>query len=141
MLRFDIAPVCSNAYRFQAAMTFAISAAYLFTPYQWLAIVLALGGVLRGFVSPHKCPSYLLFAQITSKAGMTKRVNAGAKMFADKLVAIAGTVMVLSWALGSEIGAIPAVALLVFSFIDLVTGFCAACWAYALWYKVRGANV
>jgi|GEM_PF-5933305 len=31
MLRFDIAPVCSNAYRFQAAMSFAIAALYLFT--------------------------------------------------------------------------------------------------------------
>lgn len=32
MLRFDIAPVCSNAYRFQATMSFAIAAIYLFTP-------------------------------------------------------------------------------------------------------------
>lgn len=139
MLRFDIPKVDANAYRFQAALTFAISAAYLFTPYGWLAIVLALGGLLRGFVSPHKCPSYLAFAAITRRIGKQKMVNAGAKMFADKIVAIAGAVMFGTWLAGSPIGDIPAVVLLVFSLIDLTTGFCAACWAYAMWYRLRGA--
>lgn len=139
MLRFDIAPVCANAYRLQAAVTFAVSAAYLFTPYRWLALVLALGGLLRGFVSPHKCMSYKLFATLTAKLGKGKQVNAGAKMFADKLVAIAGAVMVVSWLLDSPVGMIPAAVLLVFSFIDLSIGFCAACWAYALWYRLRAA--
>ncbi len=139
MLRFDIAPVCSNAYRIQAAVTFMVSAAYLFTPYQWLAVILAFGGLLRGFVSPHKCPSYRLFAGLTGKAGKARPVNAGAKMFADKLVAIAGAVMLGTWFFGSSIGMIPAAALLVFSFIDLTVGFCAACWAYTLWYKLRAA--
>lgn len=139
MLRFDIAPVCSNAYRIQAVVTFLVSAAYLFTPYQWLAVIVALGGLVRGFVSPHKCLSYRLFAGLTKKLGKSKPVNAGAKMFADKVAAIAGTVMVASWFFGSSIGMIPAAALLVFSFIDLTIGFCAACWAYALWYRLRGA--
>lgn len=139
MLRFDIAPVCSNAYRGQAALTFAVSAAYLFTPYWWLALILALGGAVRGFASPHKCPSYRLFSALTRKAGVSKPVNAGAKMFADKLVAIAGTAMAVSGLLGADVGMIPAAALLVFSFIDLSSGFCAACWAYGLWYRVRGA--
>lgn len=139
MLRFDIAPVCSNAYRFQAAATLAVSAIYLLTPYKWVAVFLALGGLLRGFVSPHKCPSYKLFAAITRKIGAAKPVNAGAKMFADKLVAIAGTIMLITWMMGSEFGNIPAAILTVFAFVDLVSGFCAACWAYGLWYKVRGA--
>lgn len=85
MLRFDLAPVCSNAYRFQAAVTFLVSAVYLFTPYQWLALILAVGGLIRGFISPHKCPSYRMFAALTTKAGWARKVNAGAKMFADKL--------------------------------------------------------
>jgi hypothetical protein len=140
MLRFDIAPVCSNAYRFQALTTFVISAVYLFTPYQWLSIVLALGGTLRGFVSPHACPSYKLFAAITAKFDWKKPVNAGAKMFADKLVAIAGAVMFLTWLMDSSIGMIPAGVLLVFAFIDMTSGFCAACWAYTLYYKVRASE-
>lgn len=139
MLRFDIAPVCSNAYRLQAALTFAISAAYLFTPYKWLAFLLAFGGLLRGFVSPHKCFSYKLFAALCRRLGVSKPINAGAKMFADKLVAIAGLVMGITWALGSEIGMIPAGALLLFSFVDLSLGFCAACWAYTLWFRLRAA--
>lgn len=137
MLRFDLPPVCSNAYRVQAAITFIVSAAYLFTPYRWLAVLLALGGLIRGFWSPHRCPSMLAFAAATKRLGWAKPVNAGAKMFADKLVAIAGSVMLGTWLAGSNLGEIPAYALLTFSLIDLITGFCAACWAYGLWYKLR----
>jgi hypothetical protein len=139
MLRFDIPQVCSNAYRFQAAMSFAIAAIYLYTPYQWVAILLAFGGLLRGFVSPHKCLSYKLFAGITHKLGISKMQNAGSKMFADKIAGIAGTVMLVTWLMGSSIGIIPAYAILVFAFIDLATGFCAACWAYAAYYKMKQA--
>jgi hypothetical protein len=139
MLRFDIAPVCSNAYRFQAAMSFAIGALYLFTPYQWVSILLAFGGLMRGFVSPHKCMSYKLFAGITQKLGMPKMQNAGSKMFADKIAGIAGTAMFVTWLLGSGVGVIPATAILIFAFIDLVTGFCAACWAYGAYYKFKQA--
>lgn len=139
MLRFDIPNVDANAYRIQAALTFAVSALYLFTPLGWLAVVLAFGGLLRGFVSPHACPSYRVFAAITRRLGRTKMINAGAKMFADKIVALAGAVMLVAWIAGSPVGQVPAVALLVFSFIDLLTGFCVACWAYGLWYRLRGA--
>ena len=137
MLRFDIAPICSSAYRFQAAMSFAIAALYLFTPYKWVSLLLAFGGLLRGFVSPHKCASYKLFSRLTDKLGVAKMQNAGSKMFADKVVAIAGTVMFVSWMLDSGIGMIPATAILIFALIDLVTGFCAACWAYGLWYRLK----
>ena len=139
MLRFDIAPVCSNAYRLQALMSTAIAAIYLFTPYKWVAIFLAVGGFIRGFVSPHKCLSYKLFASITRTLKLSKMQNAGSKMFADKVAAIAGLAMGLTWLNGSDIGMIPAMAIFIFAFIDLATGFCAACWAYGLWYKVRGA--
>lgn len=139
MLRFDIAPVCSNAYRFQAAMSFAIAALYLFTPYQWVSILLAFGGLMRGFVSPHKCMSYKLFAGVTQKIGMPKMQNAGSKMFADKIAGIAGTAMFVTWLMGSDVGVIPATAILIFAFIDLVTGFCAACWAYGAYYKFKQA--
>ena len=40
---------------------------------------------------------------------------------------------------GIFVSMIPAMAIFIFAFIDLATGFCAACWAYGLWYKVRGA--
>ena len=139
MLRFDIAPICSSAYRFQAAMSFAIAALYLFTPYKWVSLLLAFGGLLRGFVSPHKCASYKLFSRLTDKLGVAKMQNAGSKMFADKVVAIAGAVMVVSWMLDSGIGMIPATAILIFALIDLLTGFCAACWAYGLWYRFKPA--
>lgn len=139
MLRFDIAPVDSNAYRFVATVSFAVAAIYLFTPYKWVALILMLGGFLRGFVSPHKCLSYKLFEKMTARLGWVKKVNAGSKMFADKIAAIAGTAMVVTWLLGSDVGNIPATAILIFAFLDLSTGFCAACWAYAAWYKLHSA--
>ncbi|HEX6735608.1 MAG TPA: DUF4395 family protein [Azonexus sp.] len=139
MLRFDIAPVCANAYRLQAAMSFTIAALYLFTPYRWVAVLLVLGGFLRGFVSPHKCLSYRLFAAVTRRLGLARTQNAGSKMFADKVAFVAGAVMVGSWLLGSEIGMVPATAILIFALLDLVTGFCAACWAYGLWYRIRAS--
>ena len=138
MLRFDIAPVCSNAYRFQATMSFTIAALYLFTPWKWVAFILAVGGFIRGFVSPHKCLSYKLFEKTTAQIGWVKKVNAGSKMFADKIAFVAGSVMAVTWLLGSSIGNIPATAILIFAFLDLATGFCAACWAYSAWYRMRG---
>ena len=138
MLRFDIAPVCSNAYRFQATMSFTIAALYLFTPWKWEALILAIGGFIRGFVSPHRCLSYKLFEKITAQMGWVKKVNAGSKMFADKIAFVAGAVMAISWLAGSSIGAIPATAILIFAFLDLATGFCAACWVYSAWYRMRG---
>ena len=138
MLRFDIAPVCSNAYRFQATMSFTIAALYLFTPWKWVAFILAIGGFIRGFVSPHKCLSYKLFEKTTAQIGWVKKVNAGSKMFADKIAFVAGTAMAVTWLLGSSIGDIPATAILIFAFLDLATGFCAACWAYSAWYRMRG---
>ena len=138
MLRFDIAPVCSNAYRFQATMSFTIAALYLFTPWKWVAFILAIGGFIRGFVSPHKCLSYKLFEKTTAQIGWVEKVNAGSKMFADKIAFVAGSVMAVTWLLGSSIGNIPATAILIFAFLDLATGFCAACWAYSAWYRMRG---
>ena len=138
MLRFDIAPVCSNAYRFQATMSFTIAALYLFTPWKWVAFILAIGGFIRGFVSPHKCLSYKLFEKTTAQIGWVKKVNAGSKMFADKIAFVTGTAMAVTWLLGSSVGNIPATAILIFAFLDLATGFCAACWAYSAWYRMRG---
>lgn len=139
MLRFDIAPVSSNAYRLQAVMNLSIAALYLFTPFKWAAFLLAFGGLVRGFVSPHKCLSYRLFAVLTEKLGRPALVNAGSKMFADKMAGIMGSMMAASWLAGSEIGMIPATAVLIFATLDATTGFCAACWAYGLWYRLRPA--
>ncbi|MCR6628907.1 MAG: DUF4395 domain-containing protein [Magnetospirillum sp.] len=137
MLRFDIPQVCANAYRIQAAVSMTIATLYLFTPFKWAALLLAFGGALRGFVSPHKCLSFRLFSGITGRLGLRKLQNAGSKMFADKVAAVAGAVMVVTWLLDSPVGAFPAWAILIFAGLDLATGFCAACWAYGLWYKLR----
>ncbi len=60
-------------------------------------------------------------------------------MFADKIACVAGTAMFVTWLLDSSIGMIPGWAILIFAFLDVTTGFCAACWAYLAYYKMKGA--
>lgn len=56
-------------------------------------------------------------------------------MFANKILFIASTVAVVAYALGSNIWMIPVSALIVFTTLEWAFSFCAACWAYVLWYS------
>ncbi len=92
MLRFDIPPVNANVARLEAFITFTFCLiALLGFPY--LLPVLALMGFIRGFFGHYKCPSHRLFTKIMTAMNVAgKKENAGAKMFANKLLFIAATV-------------------------------------------------
>jgi len=60
--------------------------------------------------------------------------NAGAKMFANKVLFLASSVAALLLVAGSPMWAVPFTALIVFSFMEWAFAFCAGCWAYGLWY-------
>lgn len=92
MLRFDIPPVNANVARFEAFITFSFCLiALLGFPY--LLPVLAVMGFIRGFFGHYKCPSHRLFTKIMTHMNIAgKKENAGAKMFANKLLFIAATV-------------------------------------------------
>ena len=62
-------------------------------------------------------------------------VNAGAKMFAAKILLLASSVSLVLFLLGNELWKIPCVILIVFSFLEWALSFCAACWVYGLWYR------
>lgn len=135
MLRFDVPPVWSNVTRLEAFISFLVSAAaLLFTP--WLMVIPAFQGFVRGFLGHHKCPAHhagIKLLTACNRAG--KQENAGAKMFANKVLFLASTIAVIAYALGSSIWVIPVTALVIFTTLEWAFSFCAACWAYGAWYS------
>lgn len=134
MLRFDLPPVYSNVARAQAFFTFIVCVAVYFG-YGWASSFLVIMGFVRGFLSARKCPSHLALERIFLRFGIAgKKENAGAKMFADKLLFVGSSLMFVFWLTGSSLIVVPAIVLSVFAIADAVFGFCAGCWAYTLWH-------
>lgn len=135
MLRFDLPPVWSHVVRWEAFLTSVFSAcALLISP--WFMVIPAVQGLVRGFIGHYKCPSHRVWAKVFEARGWAgKKENAGAKMFANKILMIASLVSLTAYALGSDIWRIPCMVLLVFSTMEWAFSFCAACWAYGAWYR------
>ena len=92
--------------------------------------------MVKGFIGHHKCPSHQLWKKLFVAMGWQgKAENAGAKMFAGKLLFIASTVALSLFALGKPQWRVPASALLLFSFLEWAFAFCAACSVYNVWYR------
>ena len=135
MLRFDVPQVWSNVIRWEAFITFAVSImALLVAP--WVMLLLVAQSFIRGFIGHHRCPANLLWKKIaeTKKWG-GKKENAGAKMFANKILFLASTVSMVLYFSGSGLWVVPCAALIVFSFLEWALSFCVACWAYGFWYQ------
>ena len=135
MLRFDVPQVWSNVIRWEAFITFALSImALLVAP--WLMLILVVQGFVRGFIGHHRCPAHLLWKKIAeaNKWG-GKKENAGAKMFANKILFLASTVSMVLYFSGNGLWIVPCAALIVFSFLEWALSFCVACWAYGFWYQ------
>lgn len=136
MLRFDVPPVWSNAARLDALLTFSISALAL-AGFPYLVPLLIIMGLVRGFFGHHRCPSHRLYAWALQRAGWAgKKENAGAKMFANKLLLLASGMATVLYLLGNGMWVMPITALMVFSFLEAVLSFCVACWAYTAWYRL-----
>lgn len=136
MLRFDVPPVWSNVARWEAFVTFVFCVlALVWTP--WVMAVPALQGLVRGLFGHYRCPSHRLWVKVFEARGWGgHKENAGAKMFANKILLLAAVVTLLLYASGSGLWRVPCVALLVFSTMEWAFSFCAACWVYAFWYRV-----
>ena len=135
MLRFDVPQVWSNVIRWEAFITFVLSGvALLFAP--WVMLLLVVQGFVRGFIGHHRCPSHLLWKKIaeTRKWG-GKKENAGAKMFANKILFIDSAVSMALYFSGISLWVVPCTALIIFSFLEWALSFCVACWAYGFWYQ------
>ncbi|MFA7664677.1 MAG: DUF4395 family protein [Burkholderiaceae bacterium] len=139
MLRFDVPPVHANAARLDALVTFLICLLAFGLELPWLMAITAVTGFVRGFFSHARCPLHkasLRLLQRFDAAGAKE--NAGAKMFAAKLLFIASAVSLVLWLAGSTLWKVPVGVLLVFSFAEWAFKFCAGCWAYTLWFQMRG---
>lgn len=135
MLRFDVPPVWSNVTRWEAFINFIIcGAALLFSP--WLMAILIVQGFVRGFLGHYKCPAHIVWAKaFEAKNWGGNKENAGAKMFANKILFIAATISVVLYAFDNALWQVPVTALLIFTTLEWAFSFCAACWVYGAWYK------
>lgn len=135
MLRYDVPPVWSNVTRWEAFVNFLIcGAALLFSP--WLMVILAIQGFVRGFLGHYKCPAHKLWAKrFEAKNWAGRKENPGAKMFANKILFLASTITIITYALDSSFWQVSVIALLIFTTVEWAFSFCAACWAYGLWYR------
>jgi Domain of unknown function (DUF4395) len=135
MLRFDLPMVPAHVIRWEAFITCCLClAALALTP--WLLAVPALLGSVKGFVGHGKSPDHLLWRSLFTRLGWQGRMeDAGAKMFAAKVLALASTAGLALAASGSELWRVPATVLVLFSTLEWALGFCAGCWAYGLWYR------
>jgi hypothetical protein len=135
MLRFDVPQVWSNVIRWEAFVNFTVCwIALLVSP--WALVVPVVQGFIRGFIGHHRCPLHAVWKHLFESRGWGgKKENAGAKMFANKILFVASSVGLLLFATGSPLWKIPCIILIVFSFMEWALSFCAACWAYGLWYQ------
>ncbi|MBA4263294.1 MAG: DUF4395 domain-containing protein [Comamonadaceae bacterium] len=135
MLRFDIPQVWSNVIRLEALVTTLVCVlALLVSP--WLLGLLILQGAVRGFIGHHRCPSHWAFRALLIHFGSAgKKEDAGAKMFANKVLFFASSVSLGLYAAGSDLWVVPSIALIVFSTAEWALSFCAACWVYGAWYR------
>lgn len=135
MLRFDVPQVWSNVIRWEAFITFVVCILAL-TVTPWVMLLPVAQGFIRGFIGHHRCPAHLLWKKMFEARGWGgKKENAGAKMFANKLLFIASAAAVLLFVSGSGLWVIPCAVLIVFSGMEWALSFCAACWAYGFWYQ------
>lgn len=136
MLRFDVPPVYSNVIRVEEFVTTVFSAIAL-AGFPYLMPVLAVMGLVRGLIGHQKCPSHRMITKFM--VGMNKaghKENAGAKMFANKILLIASFAASILFFMGNPLWMVPTTALLIFSTLEWAFSFCAACWVYGFWYKL-----
>ena len=93
-------------------------------------------GLVKGFVGHGRCPAHLVWRKLFVALKWQGRLeDAGAKMFAAKILLLASGVALALHAAGSPAWKVPVMALVVFSCLEWALSFCAACWAYGLWYR------
>lgn len=135
MLRFDVPPVYANVIRVEAFVTFALCVTALLG-FPYFLPLLALMGLIRGFWGHYKCPSHRLLTKLMMRFGIAgHKENAGAKMFANKILFVAATVASVLFFAGISLWKVPTTALVIFSTLEWAFSFCLACWAYGFWYK------
>lgn len=114
MLRFDVPQVWSNVIRWEAFVTFAVCWAALFVS-PWFMALLVAQGAIRGFAGHHRCPAHLLWKRLFTALGWQgRKEDAGAKMFAQKILFLASSVSLGLFLAGSPLWQVPCLVLIGF---------------------------
>jgi cellulose synthase/poly-beta-1,6-N-acetylglucosamine synthase-like glycosyltransferase len=138
MLRFDVPPVYSNVARVEAFFT-TIAYALGIIGFIWLIPLVAVQSFIRGFINPHKCFFHLgVEKALCALKKEGHKENAGAKMFAQKLLFIASIVTMLLYFNNSSLVIFPLSVITAFSILEWAFSFCIACWAYSIFYQIKG---
>src|SRR5690606_35067682 len=121
--------------RFEAFVNFLIcGASLLYTP--CLMAILVVQGLVRGLIGHYKCPAHILWSKSFEALGCAgKKENAGAKMFANKVLLVAILLFVVAYARGSDLWMLPCVVLMVSTALEWAFGNCAACTVYGMWFR------
>ncbi|MBD3893160.1 DUF4395 domain-containing protein [Hydrogenophaga sp.] len=136
MLRFDLPQVWSNVIRWEAFLTFVICCVSLLVGFAWLLPLLTVQGFVRGFIGHQHCPLHRVWRKLfEARQWGGKKEDAGAKMFANKLLFLASGISFTLFMLGSPLWIVPCIALVIFSFMEWAFSYCAACSAYGVWYR------
>jgi len=135
MLRFDIPRVGAHVIRFEAFLVFVVVLlALAFSP--WLLLITAVQGFVKGFFGHHREPLHRVWtALFTARGWQGQLEDAGAKMFAAKMLFVASTAALLLAAFGVGLWVVPAGVLVLFSLLEWALAFCAGCWVYGAWYR------
>lgn len=135
MLRFDVPPVSANVTRWEAFVSCVVAIlAMLVSP--WFMAILLVQGFVRGFLGHFKCPAHRLWNWLfTARGWEGAKENAGAKMFANKILFLASAVSLGLYAAGLSLWQVPVSLLIVFTALEWAFSFCAACWVYGAWYR------
>lgn len=136
MLRFDVPPVWSNVGRWEAFLTTVMTVLAMWVS-PWFMVVPLVQGFVRGFFGHHLCPAHHVWKWVAEKQNWGgEKENAGARMFANKLLAIASAVTLVLFYVGSPMWKVPVTVLMVFTTLEWALSFCVACHLYGFWYRV-----
>jgi len=136
MLRFDIPRVWSNVIRLEAFITFTVAAMALIFNQPWLMVLVIAMGFVCGFIGHHRCPTHFVWKTIMLRMNCEGKLeDAGAKMFANKILFIASSASLTLFLIGSNLWVVPATILVIFSTLEWAFSFCVACYIYGAWYR------
>jgi Domain of unknown function (DUF4395) len=126
-------PVNEKAARVVAAAVAVLAIVQLFTGWQWMLVVLAIGFLLRVIAGPRYSPLGLLATRLVApRLGAPVLVPGPPKRFAQSIgLAVTSAAALCSIVFGWSGVAFALIGVLVvFALLESVVGFCAGCWAF-----------
>lgn len=139
MCPVSLKKVNENAVRINAALAFLFILLFLFSPWQWIILIVGGDFFIRGFLNPQ----YSLFTQISKNIlallpVKPVMVDAGPKIFAAKIGFFFCCLLTVSWLFALERTALIAGAIfMTCAALEALFSFCVACQIYPVIYSLK----